>query len=128
MTSYNTQRSPLCVDPFALRNYKVITRKQQQISECIQLFRGMDPRFPINAIQVFFYVAEHGSCLKQDMELALNFNPATGSRNSDYLSNNHRLRKPGMGLITKEDYPPDRRNSILSLTDKGRQLLDAIAN
>jgi DNA-binding MarR family transcriptional regulator len=88
----------------------------------------MDDRFPINAIQTFFYIAEHGPCLKHDMEIALGFSVASGSRNSDYLSSQNRFRKPGMGLITKEDYPEDRRNSVLHLTEKGLELLKAIAN
>ena len=44
------------------------------------------------------------------------------SRNTDWLSEKHRLNKPGLNLITKEVDPFNRRRQILRLTPKGEKL------
>ena len=57
---------------------------------------------------------------------------ASVSRNTDWLSKQHRLilpsgkRSPGLGLIKKEVDPIDRRRSVLALTKKGEELLNQI--
>jgi DNA-binding MarR family transcriptional regulator len=69
------------------------------------------------------YVAMNEPCLKKDMELALGFTTASGSRNTDYLTKINRLRQPGLDLITKEDDPDDRRQTVLTLTPKGKDFI-----
>ena len=91
--------------------------------QAFKLLKDKDPKFPINAVLVLLYIAEHEPCYKQDMEKALDFSSASASRNTDYLSNNNRLRKPGMGFITKEDAIEDRRLSVLALTERGKEFI-----
>ena len=92
----------------------------------LQTFQSLDSKFPINAALTFLYVVEHNPCLKVDMEEALGFTTASGSRNTDYLSKVNRLRKPGLDLITKKDNPDDRRQVILTLTPKGEALANQL--
>ena len=51
---------------------------------------------------------------------------ASVSRNTDWLSKNHRLNKPGLDLIVKERDPSDMRRQILKLTAKGSDIHNKI--
>ena len=97
------------------------------LQNAFQAFKDLDRKFPINAALVFLYIAKHEPCLKQDMENALGLTSASGSRNTSYLCDSNRLKKPGLGLIVKQDSIEDRRHSDLTLTDKGRQFYQLIA-
>jgi DNA-binding MarR family transcriptional regulator len=99
----------------------------KNLQRAFKAFHSLDHKFPINAALALLYIAEHEPCLKQDMEAALDFSSASGSRNTDYLCNSNRLKKPGMGFIVKEEAIEDRRHSVLTLTDKGRLFLQSIA-
>ena len=105
-------------------NHQGLTVKQ--LFRALKLLKKTDKMFPINAALTLLYVAENEPCLKQDMELALDFSCASGSRNTDYLSASNRLRKPGMGFIIKEDAIEDRRMSVLTLTPKGREFVNLL--
>ena len=105
-------------------NHQPLTVKQ--LFRAFKQLKQKDTKFPINAALALLYVAEHEPCLKQDMEIALDFTSASGSRNTDYLSNNNRLRKPGLGFISKEDNPDDRRHSILTLTPRGKDFINSL--
>ena len=82
--------------------------------------RNIDGRggkeFTVEAIACFFYVASHEGCNKQSMEKELGLSSASGSRNTDLLSKNHRLKlpngeaRPGLGLISKKIDPENRKN------------------
>jgi hypothetical protein len=49
------------------------------------------------------------------------------SRNTDWLSANHRLpNKAGLGLIIKEDHPTNWRTRICRLSPKGESLIKQI--
>ena len=97
-----------------------------KILQAINLLRLLDREVPAQVVAAFFYVASHNDCHKTAMEEDLNFSAASGSRNSDWLSEFHRLRKPGMGLITKTQDPANRRRQQLRLTPKGEQLIHQI--
>ena len=101
--------------------HNTITMKQ--LFTVLQRLQEKDSKFPINAAITFVYVAMNEPCLKRDMELALGFETSTGSRNTDYLTKVNRLRKPGLDLINKEDDPDDRRQTILTLTPKGKDFI-----
>ena len=99
----------------------------KNLRRAFKAFQALDHKFPINAALALLYIADHEPCLKQDMETALDFSTATGSRCTDYLCTINRLRKPGPGFILKEENFQNRRQSVLSLTDKGRHFLQSIA-
>ena len=96
---------------------------ERDLLRVFKLLKTQDDRLPINAALTLAYVSMHEPCLKQDMEAALEFSCAAGSRNTDYLSDINRFQKPGLGLLHKEENPDDRRQSVLTLTDTGRDFI-----
>ena len=96
------------------------------LSKIIDLFRLMDREVPAQVISTFLYIAAHENCHKQALEEDLNMTTASASRNTDWLSSHHRLKKPGLGLIIKEQDPVNRRRLTLRLSSKGRALVDLI--
>ena len=79
---------------------------------------------PLQAIAVFWYVATYQNCCKQDIEKYFNMSKASASRLTDYISRYHRLGKAGLGLISKESDPHDKRRTLLKLTRKGKDLIE----
>ena len=102
---------------------RVVTDFQMaKLAQAIEHFRTLDKEIPAQVIATFLYVVSHDDCFKGDLEKALAFSTASGSRNSDWLSEFHRLNKAGLGLITKYRDPTNRRRQILKLSPKGRIL------
>jgi len=113
-----------------------------RLSQAIELIRLSDPdrksnELPLHVLAVLLYVASHDDngkgCHKQALEEDLPLITRAGSsRNTDWLSKHHRLllpsgrRKPGLGLIKKEVDIADKRRSVLTLTKKGRELVNQI--
>ena len=104
----------------------------EKLAQAIELFRNSDSEntkeIPAQVISTFLYVASHDDCNKIDMERALNMSSASGSRNTDWLSGFHRLKKPGLRLIIKYRDPSNRRKQILQLSAKGRRLAQELKN
>ena len=106
---------------------RVVTDLQmQKLAQAVELFRTHDKEIPAQVIATFLYVASHDDCFKGDLEKALAFSTASGSRNSDWLSEFHRLNKAGLGLINKYRDPTNRRRQILKLSPKGRILVQQL--
>jgi DNA-binding MarR family transcriptional regulator len=96
------------------------------LSKIIDLFRLMDREVPAQVIMTFLYIAAHDNCHKQALEEDLDMTTASSSRNTDWLSDQHRLNKPGLGLIIKKQDPANRRRITLCLSNKGRTLIALI--
>ncbi len=77
-------------------------------------------------MSVLLYVASHDRCHKGALEEDLNISIASSSRNTDWLSKDHRLNKPGLDLIRKSLDDSNRRRQVLSLTKKGEDLVKQI--
>ena len=101
----------------AVTDYQLV-----KLAQAIEHFRTYDKEIPAQVIATFLYVASHDDCLKSDLEKELMFSTASGSRNTDWLSDFHRLNKAGLGLITKQRDPLNRRRHLLKLSPKGRIL------
>ncbi|MBO8239807.1 winged helix-turn-helix transcriptional regulator [Prochlorococcus marinus XMU1412] len=97
-----------------------------KLAQAIEHFRTLDKEIPAQVIATFLYVASHDDCSKVDLEKALAFSTASGSRNTDWLSAYHRLNKPGLGLIIKYRDPNNRRKQVLQLSPKGRKLVQEL--
>ena len=97
-----------------------------KLAKAIEHFRTLDKEIPAQVIATFLYVASHDDCNKVDLEKALAFSTASGSRNTDWLSAYHRLNKPGLGLIIKYRDPNNRRRQVLQLSTKGRKLVQEL--
>ena len=106
---------------------RVVTDFQmQKLAQAVELFRTHDKEIPAQVIATFLYVASHDDCAKVDLEKALAFSSASGSRNTDWLSEFHRLNKAGLGLLIKYRDPTNRRKQIVKLSPKGRILVNQL--
>lgn len=97
-----------------------------RLLKVINLLRLLDREVPGQVIATYLYVASHNKCHKGALEEDLDLTTASSSRNTDWLSEHHRLNKPGLGLIKKEQDPTNRRRQQLILTQRGEQLLKQI--
>ena len=97
--------------------------KADRLLDSLDLLRLLDREIPGQVMATFLYVASHNPCHKQALEEDLGFSTASGSRNTDWLSEKHRLKKPGLGLIKKEIDPSNKRRQLLSLTKEGELLI-----
>jgi len=79
---------------------------------------------PLQAMAVFWFVATYNNCSKKNIEEHFKMSKASASRLTDYLSRYHRLGKGGLGLISKEADPKDKRRTLLKLTRKGKDLIE----
>ena len=97
-----------------------------RLVDILQEFRKLDYEMPAQVILCFVFVASHNPCHSEVLCHELGLTRAAVSRNKDWLSEKHRLRKPGLGLIKKEVDESNRRRMILSLTPKGKLMLKSI--
>ena len=79
---------------------------------------------PAQVTACLLWIASHERGHKTAMEHELKLSVASGSRNTDWLSDWHRLGKPGLGLVRKSQDPTNRRRAELCLTPKGEALID----
>ena len=91
-----------------------------RLVDIMQEFRKLDYEVPAQVILCFVFIASHNPCHSEVLCHELGLTRAAVSRNTDWLSDKHRLKKPGLGLINKEVDPSNRRRMLLSLTDKGK--------
>ena len=97
-----------------------------RLVDILQEFRKLDYEMPAQVILCFVFVASHNPCHSEVLCHELGLTRAAVSRNTDWLSEKHRLQKPGLGLIKKEVDESNRRRMILSLTPKGKLMLKSI--
>jgi len=97
-------------------------RQIAQVLKAFELLRLMDREIPGQLVSAFLYIASHNPCHKQAMEEDLDFTTSSASRLTDWLSDYHRLGKPGLGLIAKTKDPTDFRRILITLTPKGESL------
>jgi DNA-binding MarR family transcriptional regulator len=105
---------------------QITNAQMERLLQVIETIRVLDREMPAQVVATLLYVASHNDCHKPALEQDLNFSTASGSRNTDWLSKQHRLRKPGLDLITKEVDPTNKRRTTLKLTPKGEQLIHKI--
>ena len=97
-----------------------------RLVDILQEFRKLDYEMPAQVILCFVFVASHNPCHSEVLCHELGLTRAAVSRNTDWLSDKHRLGKPGLNLINKEVDETNRRRMILSLTTKGKLMLKSI--
>jgi DNA-binding MarR family transcriptional regulator len=111
-------------------------RKQLTDDRLINLLKALEylrtevapkmDHIPLQVVSAFLYVATHDECHKQQIEQVFGLSVAAGSRCTDFLCEENRLGKDGLGLITKEVDPSNRRRQVLSLTVKGHKTAERI--
>tara|TARA_R100001463_G_scaffold17159_3_gene44193 strand:+ start:1712 stop:2068 length:357 start_codon:yes stop_codon:yes gene_type:complete len=100
--------------------------KINRLLKVINLLRLYDREVPAQVLATLFYIGSHNDCHKTALEEDLNFTTASGSRNTDKLSKDHRLGKAGFDLIIKEVEEVSPRRQRLRLTKKGEDLMHQI--
>ena len=103
-----------------------IDNESYNLLRVLHMFMKLDnsQEVPLQAMAVFWYVATYQNCSKRDIEDHFKMSKASTSRMTDYISRYHRLGKAGLGLITKEQDPNDKRKTLLKLTRKGKDLIE----
>ena len=97
-----------------------------RIRKVMDLLRVFDEQIPAQVFCTFFYIASHNGCTSQDLCKELGLTSSSVSRCTDWLSDFHRLGKPGMGLIVKTKDNMDYRIKRLNLTPKGKLVVQQI--
>jgi len=100
--------------------------EMERMLQVMDLMRVLDREVPAQVLACFFYIACHDGCHKTAMEEDLGLTTASSSRNIDRLTKQHRLGKMGMGLITKEVDPLNKKRLVLKLSQKGHDLIRQI--
>ena len=95
-------------------------------SRFVSLVRMIDPELPIQTLAVFLDIAENPGTSIVDVARRLRMTNAATARNVSTLSDRTWLKKPGLGLVYKEDDPQELRRKILTLTAKGVRLKQQI--
>ena len=103
-----------------------IDNESYNVLRILHMFMKLDKSqdVPLQAMAVFWFVATYKNCSKKNIEEHFNMSKASASRLTDYLSRYHRLGKAGLGLISKEADPKDKRRILLKLTRKGKDLIE----
>jgi DNA-binding MarR family transcriptional regulator len=104
----------------------ITDRRFQRLQKVMDLLRTFDKEIPAQVVSVFFYVCSHNGCKTTPMPKELGLAQSSVSRCTDWLSDYHRLGKPGMGLIKKHKDAMDQRSRRLWLTPKGELLKSQI--
>jgi len=95
-------------------------------TKILDMLRHFDREVPAQVLVSFFYIASHNGCRVSDLTDKLKLESSSASRISDWLSDYHRLGKPGMGLIVKKKDNMDLRVKRLYLTKKGQYVVDRV--
>ena len=109
-----------------LENLLKIDNESYNLLRVLHMFMKLDDsqQVPLQSMAVFWYVATYQNCSKKDIEDHFKMSKASTSRITDYISRYHRLGKAGLGLISKEQDPNDKRKTLLKLTRKGKDLIE----
>ena len=95
--------------------------------ESFELLRLLDTEMPSQLVTTFFFIAAHGPVDTVTIANSLNLKRSSCSRNTDWLSADHRLpNKAGLGLIIKEEHPTNWRTRLCRLSPKGESLIKQI--
>ena len=107
-----------------------IDNESYNLLRVLHMFLKLDKSqdVPLQAMAVFWYVATYHNCSKKDIENHFKMSKSSASRMTDYISRYHRLGKSGLGLISKEQDPNDKRRTLLKLTRKGKDLIEKSFN
>lgn len=97
-----------------------------RLIEVLEEFRRLDPDMPIQYALSFLTIARNEGISIRELAERLDVAQSSASRNVAALSEWHSFRKPGHDLVTSREDPRERRRKIVTLTARGRELLDRL--
>ena len=86
----------------------------------------MDPNVPAQTILTFLMICQDPDLTVVQLAERLGVSQSSASRNVAFLTDMHRLKKPGLGLVEKRINPLNERTKVLSLTPRGRRMLQTL--
>ncbi len=95
-----------------------------RLLDVMEVFRELDPEMPIQRVCYLLWTAIHQPCKQSEVGLAVGISDAARSRNKDILTDFH--PKKSLGLLKAEQSTEDRRDNVISLTQKGHQFLKRV--
>lgn len=96
------------------------------VIEVLEAFRKLDPDLPIQYALSFLTVAEHEGLSIRELSERLGIAQSSASRNVAALGKWHSFGKPGHDLVQAEEDPRERRRKVVTLTPKGRALVEEL--
>lgn len=90
----------------------------------LEALRELDPDMPIQYALSFLTVARHEGLSIRELSERLGIAQSSASRNVAALSRWHSFGKPGHDLVQSEEDPRERRRKVVTLTSKGRALVE----
>lgn len=94
-----------------------------RLIDVLEELRTLDPDMPIQYALSFLTLSRHEGLSIRDLAERLGIAQSSASRNVAALSEWHSFRKPGHDLVQAKEDPRERRRKIVTLTDRGRDLL-----
>lgn len=90
----------------------------------VALFRDLDPIIPASTVLCFLHIAAapNGDIHMRELQDALGIASSSTSRNVAYLSETHRLGRPGLDLVENYIDPLDGRYKRVRLKPRGRTM------
>lgn len=107
--------------PARVRHDEVAT-----VVHVLEAFRTLDPDLPIQYALSFMTIARNEGISIGELAERLGIAQSSASRNVAALSRWHSFGKAGLDLVQAQEDPRERRRKIVTLTDKGREFLDAL--
>ena len=99
----------------------------QKLASANEQFRALAPEMPAQAVAIFLMAVMNEGCTMKQLSEWTGTSQASVSRNVAMLGKWHRLHKPGLGLMTAEEDPYERRRKVVTLTHKGRQVAQTLS-
>lgn len=90
----------------------------------LEAFRRLDPDLPIQYALSFLTIAQNEGLSMRELSERLEIAQSSASRNVAALSRWHSFGKPGHDLVEAAEDPRERRRKVITLTPKGRQLIE----
>ena len=109
--------------PMAARQIATPPRLAGPLYRVFTRFLDHYPDMTIFQAMHFLYIAENPGISQHDLIVGMGVTDTTGSRTVQLLGPDGTRGKPGLNLIVVKTDPQDRRQRLLSLSDKGRRLL-----
>jgi DNA-binding MarR family transcriptional regulator len=96
------------------------------VARVFEAFRRLDPDMPIQYALSFLTIARHEGLSMGELANRLSIAQSSASRNIAALSKWHSFGREGHDLVEAHEDPRERRRKIVSLTPRGRHLLEVL--